>query len=256
MSREVPPPIATWLLEHLAPGERNDALAGDLCEEFHSGRSPAWYWRQVLSAIALGYARQFSRQRGVLLFSAMWATLAPAWVLSAATLERHLHLNTRFWQMSWPWSSICDAGWLLAANLLFIWMGILIYLVPHLLLSHRLHIGAMVRAIAASIPVLTVMLATLILLPKAFLSIEPANGHPLLQTTSALQPDAPYRANAWGAVPSTFAGQVYDENLVERAVSDVRLTALALRLPFFLCVLATLWQAAPEQHDPHDRFVE
>jgi hypothetical protein len=39
------------LLDWLAPG--NDALRGDLDEEFAAGRGNAWYWRQVISAIAL-----------------------------------------------------------------------------------------------------------------------------------------------------------------------------------------------------------
>ncbi len=38
-----PPPIATWLLEHV--GLRNQSLAGDLLEEYRTGRSGAWYWR-------------------------------------------------------------------------------------------------------------------------------------------------------------------------------------------------------------------
>jgi hypothetical protein len=46
-----PPRLAALLLERLAPG--NEALLGDLDEEFSRGRTRAWYWRQVLSAIAL-----------------------------------------------------------------------------------------------------------------------------------------------------------------------------------------------------------
>ena len=46
-----PPRLASLLLERLAPG--NEALLGDLEEEFSGGRSRAWYWRQVMAAIAL-----------------------------------------------------------------------------------------------------------------------------------------------------------------------------------------------------------
>jgi len=46
-----PPRVASFLLERLAPG--NEALHGDLEEEFSRGRSTAWYWNQVLGAIAL-----------------------------------------------------------------------------------------------------------------------------------------------------------------------------------------------------------
>ncbi len=45
-----PPRLARLLLDWLAPG--NDALRGDLDEEFAAGRGTAWYWRQVFSAIA------------------------------------------------------------------------------------------------------------------------------------------------------------------------------------------------------------
>lgn len=46
------PALATWLLEHLMPGEK-DAIAGDLVEEFRNGRSRAWFWRQALTVIFL-----------------------------------------------------------------------------------------------------------------------------------------------------------------------------------------------------------
>lgn len=45
-----PPRLASLMLERFAPG--NEALHGDLDEEFSSGRSSAWYWRQVMAAIA------------------------------------------------------------------------------------------------------------------------------------------------------------------------------------------------------------
>jgi hypothetical protein len=44
------PRLASLLLERFAPG--NEALHGDLDEEFSGGRSSAWYWRQVMTAIA------------------------------------------------------------------------------------------------------------------------------------------------------------------------------------------------------------
>ncbi|MFM8535107.1 MAG: hypothetical protein ACKOEC_16205 [Acidimicrobiia bacterium] len=46
----MPPLLARLLLDWLAPG--NEALRGDLDEEFAGGRSRRWYWRQVASAIA------------------------------------------------------------------------------------------------------------------------------------------------------------------------------------------------------------
>lgn len=46
-----PPHLAKLLLDWLAPG--NEALRGDLDEEFAAGRGSAWYWRQVISTISL-----------------------------------------------------------------------------------------------------------------------------------------------------------------------------------------------------------
>jgi hypothetical protein len=34
MKPSEPPALASWLLEHLALGKKNEALAGDLLEEF------------------------------------------------------------------------------------------------------------------------------------------------------------------------------------------------------------------------------
>jgi len=50
------PALATALLRRAAPPE--EALAGDVLEEYQSGRSRFWYWRQVVSAILLGTFRQ------------------------------------------------------------------------------------------------------------------------------------------------------------------------------------------------------
>lgn len=44
---------AIWLLEHLAPRYRREALAGDLMEEFHHRRSLTWLWSRVLQAVSL-----------------------------------------------------------------------------------------------------------------------------------------------------------------------------------------------------------
>jgi hypothetical protein len=46
------PAAATWLLTKFRPNDQ--ALLGDLLEDGPNGRSKAWYWRQVLSAIVTG----------------------------------------------------------------------------------------------------------------------------------------------------------------------------------------------------------
>jgi hypothetical protein len=60
-----PPRLATWLLGRSGIARRNPPLAGDLLEEFRSGRSAAWYWRQTLVLVltCLGPKARNSRKR-------------------------------------------------------------------------------------------------------------------------------------------------------------------------------------------------
>jgi hypothetical protein len=210
-----PPSLATWMLDHLVPGPRNEALAGDLLEEFSAGRPANWYWRQTLVVFALACSRQLLNNRGVLLFTALWSTFVPAWLLGLAALENRFHLNQRFSQLDWPWPIISDWGLLLASNLLFIWTGIALYRLPQLWAERNLRFGTLAREILASMPVLSVLWATLILLPKAF----------LLDRADPLAPPI----DSW--------------------VHNQRLCGLLVRLPFFLTALCTLWGAANRPAD-------
>jgi hypothetical protein len=54
MKSSRPPIVATWLLEHFLLDSRDTSLIGDLIEDYTQGHSRAWYWRQVLIAIAVG----------------------------------------------------------------------------------------------------------------------------------------------------------------------------------------------------------
>jgi hypothetical protein len=47
-----PPRFGVWLLEHFGPETNLEALTGDLLEGLSQGKSRAWYWRQILTAIA------------------------------------------------------------------------------------------------------------------------------------------------------------------------------------------------------------
>ena len=53
MQSDQPPRLATWLLRHFGCGRDNESVLGDLAEQYRERRSQVWYWRQVLSAIAL-----------------------------------------------------------------------------------------------------------------------------------------------------------------------------------------------------------
>jgi hypothetical protein len=68
-----PPALATWLVEHLSRGGKNEALAGDLLEQFSQGRSVAWYWRQALIAIALNFVSKWRILALAGAFTTAWA---------------------------------------------------------------------------------------------------------------------------------------------------------------------------------------
>jgi len=128
-----PPRAATWMLRHLVPGERNDALAGDLLEEFRAGRSAAWYWRQVLASITIAYSHNIYANASALLFATFWALLAPA-CIPLPDLTHFPRFDTEFWKLDaiwnlpYPWSNISNLGLTFLLMIAFIWTGLLFYL--------------------------------------------------------------------------------------------------------------------------------
>jgi len=98
--------LATWMLEHLTPPPRNESLSGDLLEEFQSGRSAGWYWRQVVSAIVV---RLFNKSRDFTLplaFSIAWSMLYPAWQFLVWKSGLAQTMVARSWSLDWPYSSL------------------------------------------------------------------------------------------------------------------------------------------------------
>jgi hypothetical protein len=72
-----PPAVATWVLEH---ADVDEALTGDLAEEYRKGRSPLWYWRQSLVAMAVLssntiVAHKWLALRAILTGWLAWATI-------------------------------------------------------------------------------------------------------------------------------------------------------------------------------------
>jgi hypothetical protein len=261
MRRTKPPSIATWILRHLTLGNLNDALAGDLLEEFRAGRSSRWYWRQVLQAIAIAFVRDVFSHLDVLFFAALWSMLTPAWLLTIANIELRYHLNERCWQMVWPWSTVCDLGLLLAANLIFIWVGIALYLIPHLWIAGGLQFRRFGRGLFASIPVLIALWAALIVLPKFFLggqlveqhSVAPVSmfsiNHPIPIAIQQVSPQEQWDVR--------YGEKVIDPYINPRnAIADLRLATMIVRLPFFFSILCTLWGVTSRLGNRSNRIAE
>ncbi len=261
MRRTEPPSIATWMLRHLTLGNLNDALAGDLLEEFRCGRSSHWYWRQVLQAIAIACARDVFSHLNMLFFAGLWSMLTPAWLLTIADIEQRYHLNERCWQMVWPWSTVCDLGLLLAANLIFIWAGIAIYLIPHLWIAGNLKFRRIGRGLFASIPVLIALWAALIVLPKFFLGSQLVDQH-FVAPVSLLSinhpiPIAIQKVSLQEQWDVRYGEKVIDPYINPRnAIADLRMATMIVRLPFFFSVLCTLWGATLRLGNRSDRIAE
>jgi len=57
MTPNQPPRIATWMLKHFGSGANNDAVLGDLAEQYQKKASAIWYWRQAMKAIPVSFVR-------------------------------------------------------------------------------------------------------------------------------------------------------------------------------------------------------
>jgi hypothetical protein len=101
MNLRQPPALALRLLDRLGFSARNPALTGDLLEEFRSGRSTAWYWRQTLVLIRTQLFRDARTLHCYLkAVLAGWAVQA-----SIAAVIQLFDLPARFRSEYWRWTS-------------------------------------------------------------------------------------------------------------------------------------------------------
>lgn len=63
MKSSRPPVLATKLLERLVSGPFAEALRGDLIEQYRQGRSPSWFWRQVLIGVFASVLRDIGSHK-------------------------------------------------------------------------------------------------------------------------------------------------------------------------------------------------
>jgi hypothetical protein len=58
MTPKHPPRVATWMLKHFGSGPNNDAVLGDLAEQYRQKDSAMWYWRQAMKAIPVSFFKE------------------------------------------------------------------------------------------------------------------------------------------------------------------------------------------------------
>ncbi len=119
--------LATWVLEHLSVGMDGKALAGDLLEELAAGRSAGWYWRQAAYAVAVN-ALAASRVYALpMIFSAGWSLLYPGWIaIGRGVFARTTLSYSRF--LEWPYSALLEPVMGVLPVIVFVWVGLLVYL--------------------------------------------------------------------------------------------------------------------------------
>jgi hypothetical protein len=100
-SKSNPPKLAIWLLRHATPGD-NEALTGDLIERFREGQMPAWFWRQVLIAFAVGVLGAVRRRWPYFCYAVAGVAMPAIFWKTAEGLREVLH----WWVLPWPWSQI------------------------------------------------------------------------------------------------------------------------------------------------------
>ena len=76
MTTKRPPKLAGWLLKHF-DSAADDALLGDLAEQYANKDRPMWYWRQVIGAILVNLFKEIRHNkwfvvRGLLTGWAVW----------------------------------------------------------------------------------------------------------------------------------------------------------------------------------------
>ena len=98
--RPEPPSSAIWLLHHLLPAERREALLGDLLEQHHQGRSSRWFWREVLVALVLSLGTTLRTRRIEIAFAIVGTALQGIW------------WTTRWWKVIWQSQTMQSlSGW-------------------------------------------------------------------------------------------------------------------------------------------------
>jgi hypothetical protein len=213
MKRMEPPQLAVWMLEHLTPVERDEALAGDLLEVFRAGRSTNWYWRQVLAACAVSWYESLRARGSLLTFALLWSMMSPTWNSLCIRLENGNPIPDRLWFISGPlWLIPALLLWTILHSL-FLWTGILSFGVLNLIAKN---------------PVSPTKIKRGFLLASAI--FVPLYGATFLLVT----------LNWYSHFENWQLG-----NSALGELTDLRPLADAIRIPYFVALIVALWGVVP-----------
>jgi hypothetical protein len=128
MKSSKPPALATWLVEHVVPGDKNEALAGDLLEQFGQGRSASWYWRQVFVAMLMGLSKKLLiLELAVGVTTLSTCLLFRSWGRIAITTVFQAIMRPGM-ALAWPLSLIYTMGCFALVNVLPLMVALSLYL--------------------------------------------------------------------------------------------------------------------------------
>lgn len=207
--------IATWMLEHLTLGDENEALAGDLLEELRHGRSKAWYWRQVLVVIVLGFTSELRTRWPAVVYAALWSAPQPAYSFYVVRRIQVSSFVTREWQLAWPYSTLCDLAFTIVSNVLYIWLGLALYFLALSWAKKSLSLQRLTRGLWISLLLYVAVFAGLL----AYAALFPFHGRPI------------------------------DVRQITLVILITDPGFLWFCLPFFLTLLISIWAAGPRLED-------
>jgi non-heme chloroperoxidase len=235
--------LAVWLVERVAFGRKNEALAGDLLEELAHGRSAAWLWRQVGLAIGAGALSTLRDWALPLIFCAGWSSLYPAWnFLSKVTLGR---AAAGGWTaLPWPGSALLALSYGMIPALTFVWLGFLVYVLSR---PAALHEGTARRLLWGLSASLNVLLVSTILLLRHFrhsrIDLHSVMREDFYSGYHLLSISIPIALSLLAALCFTVKRP---PRLMRRSrVLPTQSMARALRMGQIICLLLLAWRSSP-----------
>ncbi len=212
MTHREPPPSAVWILEHLASGHRDEALAGDLLEVFQSGRSNGWYWRQAMEACGVSWLESIRARTSLLVFALLWSMVAPAWNAVCLAVESD-RVQNRFCSLfGGVWIIPALIAWIILHSI-FLWGGVLLFSVFHRALGGTLDPGRFKRAFLTAPVIFTPLYGAVFLAVSLY----------------------------WFSYFERF--QLRASPLGQ--IADLRMLANVIRIPYLLALLWALWSSLP-----------